>query len=292
VDVDERVALLRAAIPADKHDELDTITDLSKRLADQLAEIAAEWPGVPLDPDRYVERVAAAVTRRVDEPVRRVIETMPAADLYLAAACTEGDPAALATFRAELLPGLRQALGTLALPPATIDETVQRVLVILFVGDAPQIAGYTGRGRLRSWLRSVGVRTGRRLAGELHGDTGASSDELDELPAAVNDPELELLRSRYVGDVRAAFAAALASLNERPRMLLRQYHIDGLTIDQLAALYRINRATAARWVASARSEVVTETRARLVAGGIAKHEVDSVIRLVRSQLSVSLRELR
>lgn len=84
----------------------------------------------------------------------------------------------------------------------------------------------------------------------------------------------------------------LASLTEQQRAVLRQYHIDGLTIDQLAALYRINRATAARWVARARLDVVTITRARLIAdSGLPSADVDSIIRLVRSQLSISLRQL-
>jgi RNA polymerase sigma-70 factor, ECF subfamily len=288
----DRVTLLAAAVPATRRDELDAIADLAATLERQLAEIAATWPTVAIDETRYLQRLGAVIERRADEPLRRVIETMPAADLYLAAACAAGDAAALATFRAELVPGLRQALGTLGIPPATIDETEQRVLVMLFVGDAPQIAGYTGRGKLRSWLRSIGVRTGRRLSGVVHGNANVDLDELDQLPAAVRDPELEVLRTRYVTEVREAFAAALAGLTDRQRTLLRQYHIDGLTIDQLAALYRINRATAARWVAGARLDVVTATRTHLVADhGIPTSEVDSIIRLVRSQLSVSLREL-
>jgi RNA polymerase sigma-70 factor (ECF subfamily) len=288
----DRVALLLAAVSAGRRDELDAVPELAVMLDRHAADIAAAWPSLYLDHERYVRRLAMAIERRDAEPALRVVDTMPAADLYLAAACMAGDPAALAVFRDELVPGLRQALGALAIPFATIDEAIQRVLVMLFVGAEPQIAGYTGRGRLRSWLRSVGVRTGRRLAGVTHGAPDAS-DELDELPAAVRDPELDVLRSRYADEARAAFAAALAALSERQRTVLRQYHIDGLTIDQLAALYRINRATAARWVAAARLDVVAATRARLVeAAGVSANDVDSIIRLVRSQLSVSLGQLR
>jgi RNA polymerase sigma-70 factor (ECF subfamily) len=192
-------------------------------------------------------------------------------------------------FHDSLITPLRQALGKLALTPTTIDETVQRVLVMLFVDG--QITGYSGRGTLRSWVRSIGVRTGRRLAGV---DTPGpdSDDELAALPAAVADPELELLRGRYGEQVRSAFAAAFAELTERERNVLRQYHIDGLTIDQLAALYQVNRATTARWVAGARLAIVAKTRNQLVERfGIAATEVDSIIRLVRSQLAVSVRDL-
>jgi RNA polymerase sigma-70 factor (ECF subfamily) len=100
------------------------------------------------------------------------------------------------------------------------------------------------------------------------------------------------MRARYAPQVRSSFAHAMTELTPRQRNVLRQYHIDGLTIDQLAVLYKINRATAARWVAGARLALVTATRDRLVAElALEPHEVDSVIRLVRSQLSLSVREL-
>jgi len=259
----------------------------------QLAEIRAAWPQLTVDDALYRRAIAARVASRAGEAVDRVVRTMPAADLYLAAACAAGDAAAIAAFRDVHGPAIRQVLGRLGAPVATIDETEQRVLVMLFVGDAgpPQITTYSGRGRLRSWLRSVAIRTGRRLMGVLHGGDDRE-DDLDELPAAVRDPELELLRSRYATEVKVAFASALAALTERQRNVLRQYYLDELTIDQLASLYQINRATAARWVAGARLAIVTRTRELLVGElGVASSDVDSIIRLVRSQLSVSLRQL-
>jgi RNA polymerase sigma-70 factor, ECF subfamily len=284
-------ALLIDALPEHRRADARALPNLSETLERQLGEIADAWPRLYVDADRYARRLAVAIERRAAEPMQRVIETMPAADLYLAAACLAGDPAALAAFRDALVPSLHQALKAFDVPAATVDETIQRVLVMVLVGETAQIAGFTGRGRLRSWLRSIGVRTGRRLTGALHGPE-ADADELDALPAAVGGPELDVLRARYADTVRAAFSAALGGLSERQRALLRQYHIDGLTIDQLGALYRINRATAARWVAAARLEIVTATRERLISsGGLPANEVDSIIRLVRSQLSISLHQL-
>ncbi len=264
----------------------------SDLLADQYREAAAAWPTVRLSYERYVEHVEERIAARASEPRERVIRTLPAADVYLAAACADGDPAALAAVRDALVPALRQALGKLGMTPASIDETIQHVLVAVFVGDGrpPQIREYGGRGTLRSWLRTIAVRTGRRMLG-LEAQ-GAGDDELSELPAAVADPELALLRTRYGEQVREAFAAAFAALGERERNVLRQYYIDGLTIDQLAALYQVNRATTARWVAGARLAVVGHTREQLVGRfGIAPTDVDSILRLVRSQLDVSLKSI-
>lgn len=262
--------------------------DLSRVIDEHYAAAAAAWPAFTVSRERFV----AFVSARAGQLPLDIARTLAFPDLYLAAACTDGDAAALAAFRDTIVPSLRPALGKLALAPSVIDETIQRVLVIVFVGEgqgAPQLATYGGRGTLRSWLRTIAVRTGRRASGE---DAHSTDDELADLPAAVADPELELLRSQYRDQVRGAFAAAFAELPERDRNVLRQYHIDGLTIDQLAALYQVNRATTARWVAGARLAVLKATRGQLVTRfGIDTTEVDSIIRLVRSQLDVSVREI-
>lgn len=248
--------------------------DVDPVIAAHLAEARERWPGLPIDVAAY----------------ERFLGGKPSSlDLVLAAACATGNADAIAIARAELSPMLRQALARTGAPVATIDEAEQRVWIMLFVGDGAQIRQYSGRGRLRSWVRSIGVRTIRRMLGL---EQVGSDAELDELPAAVRDPELEAMRARYAPQVRSSFASALAALTPRQRNVLRQYHIDGLTIDELAALYQINRATAARWVAGARLALVTATRDRLVAElALEPREVDSVIRLVRSQLEVSVRQL-
>nr|MBA3500847.1 transcriptional regulator [Deltaproteobacteria bacterium] len=52
------------------------------------------------------------------------------------------------------------------------------------------------------------------------------------------------------------------------------------------------RATTARWVIGARSGVLDGTRDRLRSGlGASSDEVESILRLVRSQLELSLRLL-
>jgi RNA polymerase sigma-70 factor (ECF subfamily) len=286
-------ALLAAGLVAERRGEVAAIDGLDALLAAQHAQGAAAWPTVALASARYVEQLARCVQARAEEPAERVIGTMPAADLFLAAACGDGDPAALAAFQQALVPTLRQALGKLAMPAAAIDETVQRVMLMLFVGDGgpPQIAGYSGRGALRSWLRTIGVRTGRRLLGVAAADIDGD-DELDAVPAAVPGPELELLRGRYRDQVREAIAIGFSRVGQRQRDVLRQYYLEQLTIDQLATIYSINRATAARWVAAARLAVINEARVHLVEVlGSSVADIDSIIRLVRSQIQLSVRDL-
>jgi RNA polymerase sigma-70 factor, ECF subfamily len=274
-------------LEAPRRNDLAGIDCLDGVLASQYADALMTWPQVALPEPRYLDQLARCIRDRAGEPAEHVITTMPAADLYLATACSDGRPGALEAFRDAYVPAVRQALGRVGAPAALIDEAVQQVLIMLFVDG--QIAGYRGRGTLRNWVRSIAVKTGRRLLG---GDTAIPVDERAELAVAVGDPELDLLRARHREQVRDAFAAAFAQLTERQRNVLRQYYLDGLTIDQIGSLYQINRATAARWVASARLALVAATRAMLVdRWGVAASDVDSVIRLVRSQLSVSVREL-
>ncbi|CAN5235010.1 hypothetical protein BH11MYX1_BH11MYX1_07620 [soil metagenome] len=277
-----------------RRDEVAAIADLEGLVTAHLAAAAAEWSSVSLDPSVYVAFLAEKLRDRGDEKADAVIRTMPAADLYLAAACAAGDSAGIGAFREMVTQVLRPALGKLGLSSAMTDEVEQRVLIMILVGDpvSPAIAGYSGRGRLRSWIRSIAVRTGRRAAGVAAADLGKGDDELEVLSANVHDPQLALLRERHREQVRDALAASLAELQERPRTVLRQYYIDGLTIDQLASLYRVDRATTARWVIAARTAVIGGVRDRLSAElGASTAEVESILRLVRSQLDLSLRLL-
>lgn len=287
-------SILLGCLDSPRREEVAAVADLGALLDAQLVEGRKEFPGVVLDATVYLRHLADKVKERAGEPADAIVRTMPAADLYLAAACTAGDEAAVTAFRDTISPVIRPALAKLGIAPTTIDEAEQRVLVMILVGDPvrPAIATFSGRGRLRSWTRSIAVRTARRLAGLTDGGADSGPDELDRLTASVHDPELAMLRERYRDQVRAALAEALAALTERQRNVLRQYYIDGLTIDQLAALYRVDRATTARWVIGARTAVLDGTRERLrTVLGVTSDEVESILRLVRSQLDLSLRLL-
>jgi RNA polymerase sigma-70 factor (ECF subfamily) len=70
---------------------------------------------------------------------------------------------------------------------------------------------------------------------------------------------------------------------------LRHATIDGLTLDQIAATYQVHRATVARTLASARQKLLETTRAGVIANlGIVSAELDSAIKLLDSQIDLSL----
>jgi RNA polymerase sigma-70 factor, ECF subfamily len=213
------------------------------------------------------------------------------ADLYLAAACTAGDPAAIARLD-ETLPGtVAPMLVRLGVPHSDRDEIVQRIRVALLVPDeagACGLARYTGRGELGAYLRSVAVRIAlKRLAREE-----APSDEvglLAALPDGGDSPELAVLKERCREHVRRGFAGAIAALAPRERTLLRQHYVDGLTVEMIARLHRVHRATCHRWIEAARIKILRNVRRHLRATlGLAGTELETMVALVRSQLDLSL----
>ena len=82
---------------------------------------------------------------------------------------------------------------------------------------------------------------------------------------------------------------AIAELDAEDRTLLRQQIVDQLSIDEIGAAFGVHRATAARWLQRARGALVTATRGRLAARlKLTVDQIDSVIRLVQSQLDASV----
>lgn len=221
-----------------------------------------------------------------------------AADLYLAMACAHGDAAALAYLDASLPATIRPALARLGTAPSDDDEIVQRVRVALLTRTADRaagIAGYSARGDLRSYIRAVAAKLAlKRLQREDQASPDDDSDTLALLPSDSDTPELRLLKERYRGDLRHAFGTAIASLAVQARTLLKQHYVDGMSLDALAALHGVHRATCARWIAAARDDIMAGLRKQLRASlGLDQRDIESAVELVRSQLDLSLsRHLR
>jgi RNA polymerase sigma-70 factor, ECF subfamily len=261
--------------------------ELDEETARLLDEARARFPGLEVADARFAERVAAA--RQEAEGT-----ALLGPELYLTTAAGDGSSAAVAFLAAEYLGAARTAVARMNLGDARADDALQIFRDRLFVRDgvsAPKILDYGGRGDLRGWLRVGAVRQALKVVRGERREI-ASDDEriFEEGAGAARDPELDQMKALYQPAFKRAFQAALASLPDREKNLLRQSAIDGLSIDDLAALYRVHRATCARWLEGARQTLFSETRRQLVEeAGIAEAECDSIIRLVQSQLHVTLR---
>ena len=250
----------------------------------------AAFPTLTVAPDAVVawfeERLAALVPLPSDDRI-------PAEDLFLACACAAGGDDVVAVFADRHLPRLAPALRHAGLDDDGVAEVQQALIALLFVGDGdgPHVRRYAGRGDLHGWLKSIAVRLALRRRQRDHREVG--DDALVDLAVERDDdPRLAHWKRTAAGELRDAFAAAMTALDPRERTLLRQHHLDGLTLDQLAAGHGVHRATVARWLAAARQRLADRTRDELIARlRVAPEEVASVVRLVASQLDLSLRRL-
>jgi RNA polymerase sigma-70 factor, ECF subfamily len=251
--------------------------------ADACAAAANAWPDLPSPDAAFVEALHDQVADAAELPLLHV------GDLFLAHHVLRGEIRAVAAVRA-MLDVLRAPLRRTGASDELIAEVLADLpadLVVRRATGEPMLAGYAGRGPLAGWLRVIAVRT----LVERRRRTGASVDDdlVAELATPELDPELAVLRRHYAGELKTAFLAALAALDPVDLLLLRQRYLDGLGIDRLAALHGIHRATAARRLAAARSDLSERVRRRLLdklrVGGAT---LDSIIRLVGSELELSL----
>lgn len=250
----------------------------------------AAWPGLEVPLDRFAAHVARHLVDATDPDA--AAGELHAADLYLACACAAGDPAGLRLFEDQVLPQAAAALRRLDSSPAFADDVRQLLRQKLFVGDgesAPKIADYAGRGPLVTWVRVSAVRTALNLLGSGKREQQMTSSQVAALAPPVDDPALRYLKAQFADEFEAALARACAALTDRDRTILRLRFADELNIDQIGGLYGVHRATVARWIARIRDELFAATRNDLVGRlKLSESDFDSLLRLARSQLDLSL----
>ncbi len=283
------------AAPAPVRLALEAIADLDRRLWTLVAEGRAAWPELRVDAVHVVEFVARQVTLDLAEAA---LDGLRPADLYLACGCAQKLPQAIAAFDRDYMREVDIALARMRIAAARVADVKQLVRQRLFVGGgtagAPtspgKISEYGGRGDLRRWVRSVAVRTCLNDLRKGKREVLVDDDQLIAQHAiAADDPEVEYMKRTYASEFKAAFAEALGQLGAREQTLLRYHHVDGLNIDEIGAIYRVHRVTAFRWLEKAKEILVRGTldtlRARL---RLPADELDSVLRMIRSQIHLSL----
>lgn len=264
---------------------------LQQVLAEILAAARERYPELTVSDEAYVVHLA----RRVDPSVP-VVEELAlrrrTEDLLLACACAEGDRAAIARLESECIRSAQKYLGKRGIAGDVVEEANQNVRERLLVGDGtPKILEYDGKGELRTWVRVVVVREAISLAKKGQNEVPLSYDLL-EAPDLRDTPEAAYFKSRYRTAYKAAFEAAVEALTPRQRALLRQQVVLGMNVDEIAVVYQVHRATAARWAQAARDELVSKVRQELaVRLNVSRDELESIVRMIESQLTVSMGRL-
>ena len=243
------------------------------------------WPTLAISAGDFVTHVAS-VARDADSPEQ--LSVLSGEGLYVAAACVRGIAGAPHAFESNQFAAIARTLSKMNAGNTFADEVLQHLRVRLF-SDARLLLTYTGRGAIGSWLKVVALRDAQRIRSKATAAHSSDDARLLEMPSPDADPELRFLKHQYRRDFKEAFAAALLSLDARQRAVLKMSFVEGLSIDEIGKVYDVHRATAARWIGTAREQLVESTRAELAGRlGLSKTELNSLIGLVRSNLSISL----
>jgi RNA polymerase sigma-70 factor (ECF subfamily) len=253
----------------------------------------AAWPTLAVDAEDFARHVAACAVRGAPPPVAH------AADLYLAFACARAIPGAAQAYHRAYDAVIARVLSRRRAAGALADDAAQavheRLLVAPQGSGAPKIAEYGGTGSLKSWVSTTAATTlsmMRRSSARRREDFAGEREEASDLLVAATGPELRYMKERYKSELAEAVTVALGRLSDRDRTLLRLQLGEQMSIDRLAAMYGVNRSTAARWLVAARESLVEavrdEMRSRL---RLSASECQSIAELVRSELHVSIARL-
>ena len=286
-------AFLEALRPEQRENE--NADDLGGKLCALVDEARGQWPGLGLAATDFVVHVAKRLPG--DVPVAEALGALRGPDLYLARACASGDATAIEIFESTFADEIERSVEKMAGDAIRSDDFKQEFRQKLFMGkdgNMPKIAEYSGRGSLRRWVRITAKRTYIDLMriGQRMPEVPMGDEPLVDEGAAQLDPELAYVKRRYQHEFKEAFGGALARLSTRQRNLLRHHFVHRLRLDEIAGIYRVHRATVARWIADARKQLLVDTREALEAQlSVNSQEFQSIVRLVQGELDLTVSRL-
>jgi RNA polymerase sigma-70 factor (ECF subfamily) len=258
--------------------------ELSQMVENGYAAGRAAWPGVRLDKAAFAERVRVLNLDHESLAAR-------ASDVYLATACLSRDAAAILAFERAFLAPVPRLLTRVALSPHQEDELRQQLRIRLLVGPHPRLAEYRAMGPLGGWVRVCALRLALDLKLGSEARRG-DSDALDALMVGAPGEEIAFDAEHHREAFQAALKDALTTLTAREKTLLRLHFLDGMNIDALGLVFRVHRATVARWLVAIRTQVLDRVRQTLsVDLGASASEAQSLVRLLRSEVQLSIRRI-
>jgi RNA polymerase sigma-70 factor (ECF subfamily) len=263
---------------------------IDAQLGKLLAQALAVRPTLGVDPEAFVAHWATHLSRSLmpeDE-----LERMHLGDLCLAFACGHGDPEGLRLFQAQFMPFAVSTLRGVDASETFVDEVTQQLLERILVAAAgpPRILEYAGRGSLEHWLRAAALRLAlnARRSARRAPDQLAVDSQLD-VAAPSADLQFNLLLARFGPEFGAALKEAMAELGAQQRSLLKLHFLDGLSFNQIGAVYQVNKSTISRRLSQARQTLLVKTRERLGQRfQLGPPELESLMHLLGPELALSL----
>ena len=252
---------------------------VSLEMAQALFQRAAPPPEWQLTPERIQPRLERSVAHRFANAappddlraIQSYLDSLQAADLALACACSEGNSAAWEFFVARYRPELYRAARAIA------GESAARELADSLYADLyglREVAGqrqslfdyFLGRSKLTTWLHAIlaqrhvdGIRRARRTESLDDDENSPDRPELAAPAQTSSDPE----RERYLAMLQAVLQSVLATLEPRDRLRLAYYYVEGHTLAQIGKLTAEHEATVSRKLKRTRREVRKQVDAAL-----------------------------
>ncbi|WP_394834922.1 RNA polymerase subunit sigma-70 [Pendulispora rubella] len=253
------------------------------------------WPDIEVDDEAFLAHVARHLETVAREEAAPALEQLFAEDLFLALACAQGQPKALAHFDRTHLRAAAVHVRCSKMSHVDTSEVEQRLREKLFMADpgaVPKIAMYAGRGPLGAWVRVAATRIALSMQRSAAAKRVTTDAEALLDFAAADDPELEHLRATYADAFRAAFQDALLALAPEDRTLLRLSVVDRLTGDAIARVFGIHRATVVRKLTAARDALFHGMR-RLLGERLRldESEFESLVGNLMSQFDMSIQRV-
>jgi RNA polymerase sigma-70 factor, ECF subfamily len=268
-----------------------SLPSLEQLLQEMLDKGKRTWPTFDLPAEKFLSWLAHHLSTK--EGGEKQLSYLRAADLYLVCGCLQGIPEAIVAFETNVLAKVDVVLHSILKSAETVADLKQNLLKELFIPESnnpPKIEHYTGLKELSNWVFIVAVRQAINVMHKSQKESLLSEKETLDLVSLQDNPELQYLKVLYRQELSAAFQSALASLTYKERNLLRYSYLDGLNIDQLGHIYKVHRATIARWLERVRYKLLVKTREELIENlQVAKSEFESILRLVQSQLHSSVK---
>lgn len=288
-------ASLTAAPPPsiDPRISLESLEFRRSELAQRVAKAQAQHPAIALAPERFLPFLLRCLPEPLEQCSTEQLDALHIDDLYLACAYGLGIEAARVQIEQDHFDRIARRLQRSQTPPAIIDDILQELRCRLVEMQSTDFSGraYSGRGSLGGWLFIAAIRIAERRVNHRRQELPESATGLlgkERLAMAV-DPEMEHLMQSYKTTFEDAMRSALAAMSSRERNLLRYHFVERLSIDRLAELYKVHRATAARWIVRAQQHLAEETRARFAAQiPVAADSMPRLLAMVRSKLDLSL----
>lgn len=213
-------------------------------------------------------------------------------DEFLRLACLARAPGAIETLETEFLSPLTPVLLKRTGDSDIVDEALQRLRHKLLLGDQPRLASYRSTGHLRAWLQVVAIRLCQDVARQrgaqwereaplaehwlgsgIHAETRIEKGELDQL---------------FV----AALREVIRQLPERERYALRMHVLAKWNVTQIGEALSTHRATAARWIVSAKERLNQNVRALLRQRlDLDAAELDRLFTLLSTQFDMRLSQV-